>query len=76
MRVQDWISGRTAVRLGLWIGRHMPRWVGYGLARLVADAFVVGQPRVYRKVLANQVYVLGSETSERERRRVAVRWVV
>ena len=71
MQVQDWISGETAVRLGLWIGRYMPRWVGYGLACLVADAFAVGRPKVYQKVLANQVHVLGPETPERERRRVA-----
>ena len=71
MRVQDWLSGRTAIRIGLWIGRHTPKWVGYGLARLVASAFAVARPKVYHRVLANQVYVLGPEAPERERRRVA-----
>ena len=58
MRFQDWMGGKSAVRIGLWIGQHMPRWAGYGVARLVAGYVARLKPGVYWKVRANMRHVV------------------
>jgi len=65
MRFQEWIEGRWAIRVGLWIGRHMSRRFGYGLSRCVADGIVRYRPEVYRKVRDNLRQVVGPEVDER-----------
>lgn len=64
MRFQEWTSGRRAVEMGLWIGQNTPRWVGYGISRLVADGVCRWKPEVYWTVRDNLVQVLGPETGE------------
>jgi len=59
MRVQDLISSKPVTRIGLFIGQHMPRWVGYRLARIVASLIARKKPQVYWTVQANLSQVLG-----------------
>ena len=59
MRLQDFTSSEPATRLGLWIGRHMPRWAGYGLARIAAGIIARRKPAVYRTVWANLNQIVG-----------------
>lgn len=64
MRFQEWMEGRWAIHLGLWIGQHMSRRSGYALARRVADGIVRLKPEVYRKVEDNLRQVVGPEVGE------------
>ena len=41
MTLQDFFNGATALRLGMWLGRHVPPGVGYTLA----DALTWGVSR-------------------------------
>ncbi len=66
MRFRDWMSGKQAVQMGLWIGQRMPRWAGYGLARLAAGWIALCQPRIYRTVCANLQQVLGPQATRSE----------
>ena len=59
MRVQDLISSKPVTRIGLFTGQHMPRWVGYRLARIVASLIARKKPQVYWTVQANLSQVLG-----------------
>jgi lauroyl/myristoyl acyltransferase len=61
MRFQEWIEGRWAVRLGLWIGQRRSRRFGYGLSRRVADGIAWLKPEVYWKVHDNLRHVVGPE---------------
>ncbi len=65
MRFQEWIEGRWAVRLGLWIGQHRSRRFGYGLSRRVADGIAWLKPEVYWKVRDNLRHVVGPEVGEK-----------
>ncbi len=64
MRVQDLISSKPVTRLGIWIGQHMPRRVGYGLARIAASAIARRKPQIYWTVQANLRQVLGPQADE------------
>jgi len=64
MRFQEWVEGRWAIHLGLWIGQHMSRRFGYALSRRVADGIVRFKPEVYRKVEDNLRQVVGPEVGE------------
>ena len=64
MRVQDLISSRPMTRLGLFIGRHMPRWLGYGLARIVSGVIARRKPQIYWTVRANLRQILGPEADD------------
>lgn len=66
MRFQEWIEGRWAIQLGLWIGQHRSRQFGYGLSRRVADGILRFKPEVYRKVEDNLRHVVGPEVGERD----------
>jgi len=73
MRFQDWMSGKSAVRIGLWIGQHMPRWAGYGVARLVAGYVACYKPPVYWKVRANLRHIFDPEMDDVAQHKVAQR---
>jgi len=60
MRLQDVTSSKPVTRLGLFIGRHTPRRVGYGLAQIVANIIARRKPGIYWTVRANLRQVVGS----------------
>ena len=64
IRFQEWVEGKWAVHLGLWIGQHMSRRFGYALSRRVADGVVRLKPEVYRKVEDNLRQVVGPEVGK------------
>jgi lauroyl/myristoyl acyltransferase len=64
MRLQDFISSKPMTRLGIVIGRHMPRRVGYGLARITAGIIARQKPEVYWTVRANLRQILGPEADD------------
>ncbi|MBC8263717.1 MAG: hypothetical protein H8E47_06305 [Anaerolineales bacterium] len=51
-------------RLGIVIGRHMPRRMGYGLARIAAGIIAGRKPEVYWTVRANLRQILGPEADD------------
>jgi len=64
MRVQDLFSSKPMTRAGLFIGQHMPRWVGYGLARIAASVIARRKPQLYWTVRANLCQILGPEVDD------------
>ena len=64
MRLQDLTSSKHATQLGLFIARHTPRRVGYGLARTVANLIARRQPEIYWTVRANLRQVVGPEVND------------
>jgi lauroyl/myristoyl acyltransferase len=64
MRVQDLISSKPMTQVGLFIGQHMPRRVGYGLSRLVAHIIARRKPQIYWTVRANLRQILGPEADD------------
>jgi len=71
MQVQDFISSGPVTRLGLLLGRYLPRRAGYGLARTVADVIAWRKPRIYRTVRVNLCHILGPRVDGRELHRTA-----
>ncbi len=71
MRAQDVISSRPATRIGIFIGRRMPRRVGYGLAKVVAGVIARRKPQVYWAVRANLCHILGPEADDETLHRTA-----
>jgi KDO2-lipid IV(A) lauroyltransferase len=70
MRFQEAMSGKLAALVGLWIGQHMPRSVGYGVSRFFAGAVVRFKPGVYWTVRGNLCQVLGREADDETIRQV------
>jgi lauroyl/myristoyl acyltransferase len=64
MRFQDVTSSKAATRIGIFIGQHMPRWLGYGLARVVSGVMARQKPQIYWTVRANLRQILGSEADD------------
>ena len=64
MRIQDLISSKPVTQLGLFIGQHMPRWLGYGLARVASNLIARRQPGIYWTVRANLRQVLGPDADD------------
>ncbi len=64
MRIQDFISSKPITRAGLFIGQHMPRRAGYGLARVVSKIIARRKPEIYRTVRANLRQIIGPEADE------------
>jgi len=71
MRLQDLTSSKPATQLGLLIGQHTPRWVGYGLARLAANIIARRKPGVYWTVRANLRQIVGPEVGDGALHRMA-----
>ncbi len=65
MRLQDVTSSGPVTRLGLFVGQYMPRWVGYGLARVAANLIASRKPEVYWTVRANLRHVVGPGVDDR-----------
>jgi KDO2-lipid IV(A) lauroyltransferase len=64
MRLQDLTSSKPMMQLGLFIARHTPRRVGYGLARTVASLIARRQPEIYWTVRANLRQIVGPEVDD------------
>lgn len=64
MRFQDVTSNPQVIRLGLFIGRHMPRRVGLAIARGASSLAVRTKPEIYWTVRANLRQVVGPEMDE------------
>jgi KDO2-lipid IV(A) lauroyltransferase len=64
MGLLEWARARGAVELGLWFSQHSPRWAGYGVSRLFADAVAYLKPVVYQTVRKNLAQVLGADADE------------
>jgi lauroyl/myristoyl acyltransferase len=64
MRFQDLTSSKLATRIGIFIGQHMPRWLGYGLARVISGVMARQKPQIYWTVRANLRQILGPEADD------------
>jgi lauroyl/myristoyl acyltransferase len=64
MRFQDLTSSKMATQLGIFIGQHMPRWLGYGLARVISGVMARQKPQIYWTVRANLRQILGPEADD------------
>ena len=64
MRIQDLISSKPMTRVGLFIGQHMPRRMGYGLSRVVSAAVARRKPQIYWTVRANLRQILGPDADD------------
>ncbi len=71
MRFQDLTSTEPLTRLGIFIGQHLSRRAGYGLARMAASAIACWKPSVYRTVQANLRQILGSQADDEAVHRMA-----
>jgi KDO2-lipid IV(A) lauroyltransferase len=73
MQIQDFFSSRPVTRLGIFVARCVPRWVGYGLARIIAGVIALWKPVIYWTVRANLCQILGSEVGGSELHEMARR---
>jgi lauroyl/myristoyl acyltransferase len=64
MRLQDFTSSKQMTRLGLFLARHTPPWVGYGLARIAANLIARRQPEIYWTGWANLRQVVGPKMGD------------
>ncbi len=64
MRLQDITSSGIATRIGLFLGRYMPRRMGYALAQCAAHIIAGCRPSIYHTVRANLRQVVGPEVGE------------
>ncbi len=64
MRLQDFVSSKPMTRLGIVLGRLMPRRVGYGLARIAAGVIARRKPEVYWTVQSNLRQIVGPEADD------------
>ena len=64
MRVQDLISSKPMTQVGLFIGQHMPRRLGYGLSRVVSAIIARRKPQIYWTVHANLRQILGPDADD------------
>lgn len=64
MHVQDFFSGKLVTQVGVLIGQHVPRRVGYGLAQLAANIIARRKPEVYWTVRGNLRQIIGPEVNE------------
>ena len=73
MRFQDLTSNPNVIRLGLFIGRHMPRCVGYAIVRGGASFIAYTKPEIYWTVRANLRQVMGPEMGNKALHRLVHR---
>ena len=66
MCVQRLIGTKRGLQLGLFIGRHMSRRAGYGVARFVASNTVRRKQEGYWTVRANLAQVVGPDVDDDE----------
>jgi len=59
IRFTELMNTKLAAQIGLYIGQHMPAWIGYGLTRIIANYASRKRPENYRRVRANLCQVLG-----------------
>ena len=64
MRVQDFFSSKLVTQVGVLIGQHVPRKVGYGLAQMAANIIARRKPEVYWTVRGNLRQIIGPEVNE------------
>jgi KDO2-lipid IV(A) lauroyltransferase len=58
------MSSKPAAQIGLYIGQHLPPWIGYGVARIVANYASRKRPENYWRVWANLRQVLGPKVDD------------
>ncbi len=64
MRLQDLTSSKPATQLGLFIGQHTPRRVGYGMARVISGIIARRKPEIYWTARANLRQIVGPEVGD------------
>ena len=64
MHVQDFFSSELVTQVGVLIGQHVPRNVGYGLAQMAANIITRRKPEVYWTVRGNLRQIIGPEVNE------------
>ncbi|HET91419.1 MAG TPA: hypothetical protein ENN99_11895 [Chloroflexi bacterium] len=64
MRLQDVISSRPVIQLGLTFARYAPRSMGYGLARIAANVIARQKPEIYKTVRSNLRQVVGATVDD------------
>lgn len=65
MDFQEFVRNKSTIQLGGFVARHLPRWAGYGIARIVSDLIARYKPGSYWTVRANLRHILGPGASER-----------
>ena len=73
MRFQDLTSNPNVIRLGLFIGRHMPHCVGHAIARGGASFIAYTKPEIYWTVRANLQQVMEPEMEDKALHRLVRR---
>jgi len=73
VKFQDVTSNPRAIRLGLFIGRHVPRRIGYAIARGVARFIACAKPQIYWTVRANLRQVVGPDMKDAELHQLVTR---
>lgn len=69
-RLQRFLGTRLVTGTGMWLSRHVPPFVGYAVAGLIARLINWLKPTVYWTVHGNLRQVMGPETPERELHRL------
>ena len=64
MRIQDVISSRPAIGMGMIMARYLPRRAGYALAGAAATLLTRISPQIYQVVRANLQQVLGTSADD------------
>ena len=65
MSLQDLSSSKPVVQLGIFMGQYMPRPVGIGLARVIANTVAHYKPQIYWTVHANLSQILSPKIDAR-----------
>ena len=64
MHLQDFAGSKPVTWLGLFLARHSPRWMGYGLARIAASTIVHQKPELYWTVRSNLRQIVGQSEDD------------
>jgi lauroyl/myristoyl acyltransferase len=59
MRLQNLTSSKPATQLALFLSRHAPPWMGYGIARSAAAIIARQKPEIYWTVRSNLQQIVG-----------------
>jgi lauroyl/myristoyl acyltransferase len=64
MHVQDFFSSKLVTQVGVLIAQHVPRRLGYGLAKMGANMIARRKPEVYWTVRGNLRQIIGQDVNE------------
>jgi lauroyl/myristoyl acyltransferase len=65
MDFQELVRSKPTIQLGRFVARHLPRWAGHRIARIVGNLIARYKPGSYWTVHANLRHILGPGASER-----------